>query len=185
MHQVVVALISVLFPAAVFSQVSYEPPVCPESIPNDPPPAVTVDRAYFAADVKNKQPVGYYSGRAPSEKPLFLWTRLLGWENAYCWLIRRDKLPLQHKWRRFKFGEVQSEELITLDETSPDVIARQRSLLDELKKKKGSFDWRVWSKKSRFLPGEYIVEILYNGGEFVSCRVDGTEQPCRYKISIR
>jgi hypothetical protein len=108
--------------------------------------------------------------------PLNLWVKIIGDESALARLSMGGRLPLQHIW--FYYG---TAEKISLDDTkATDEISLHVGQSGELLKKlelevrrKGSFDWRTWSRKHNLRQGRWVVRLLYADGARVRCQPKG------------
>jgi hypothetical protein len=196
---------SILLSAAIvllFTSLACVPAIADERL-------IEIDRAIFAKEIIDKQPVYFYIAGDPSprrNKPLVFWTRVVGKSDAYARLKKKGKLPIRHEWywyvggraiasNEFVTQEVSSEDFFKVDSINlPITAAAADSPLKEFTLKSplgklqyelnhdGTFDWRVWSEKRRLKRGVWRVKVVYEDNTPVLCGAQGVES--RYRAAL-
>lgn len=145
---------------------------------------VEVVASAWTGEVREREPVGVLDA-AQRRRPLALWTRLVGGQEALAQLKAEGKLPIVHRWSRLAPGLGQLPDRATVTDevqVAPDFKALIGGYEVEVLRR-GTFDWRLWSMKAAIDPGHWRVDVLYADGTPVRCR--NTGQPCRFLIEAR
>ena len=127
-----------------------------------------------------REPINSYKGYA-SGKPLCLWMKITGGEEAMKVLRLQETLPIRHKWYRVIGGRIyhdlnqEPEQWLHIDDITLFVgNAEKNEKLEEELKATGMFDWRTWSCKNNITPGKWRVRVVFNNNELAcdTCQFD-------------
>lgn len=116
---------------------------------------------------------------------IYFWTLVQGSNSAFEILKTQGKLPIRHKWYRYRGVTPTSEgsqiptDAISLQIGKVDIINKLRLELNNL----GHFKWRTWSMKQNINPGLWVVRVVYADGSSVYCEDLGA--PCEYRILVK
>lgn len=117
----------------------------------------------------DKDPLNIYANDSTVSvaKPLFLWIRVRGEQEAFDRLKQKRSLTIEHKWTYNYLGWHTDRIDVSIGRNPPIDDGILEKLAQELEVN-GYFDWRTWSKKERLVPGAYSAVC-----------VDGFDQPLR------
>lgn len=151
--------------------------------------ALEIVESAWTSGVQDLQYVDKLGPDVP-QHPLYLRLRIEADEAALCELEKKQMLPVRHRWRHYVGTSQVTEKGELIDEIRLGVGTAE--LVSRLKQEistKGSFDWRVWSMKSRIRPGDWVVDVVYSDARStpVLCRSRTTNalEPCRFQITVR
>ncbi|MDQ1277056.1 MAG: hypothetical protein QG555_95 [Thermodesulfobacteriota bacterium] len=140
---------------------------------------------------KDRNPGETHDGSEPY-KPFYFWMAYEGNEAALKYIKKRGSLPIWHRWSVWigGYGMVEQPDHVYVEKESLPLSVgndsgRIYAALKGRVKSGKNFSWRTWSMKESISRGQWRVEVLYDDGSPVNCRIDGMLQRCSYIISVK
>jgi hypothetical protein len=147
----------------------------------------------WSRSVADREPAEPHGDTARAGNLVF-WTRLAGREEALAQLRQQNKLPIRHRWWRYR-GPATDPDQAMLEhdlaaELDVELSAGEPSRAAQLALEtlhRQFFDWRTWSTRPAARPGIYCVEVLFRDNEPVplaqGVRTNGPST-CRFQIRV-
>jgi len=148
------------------------------------PSLLTVDQAVLTDNVDSTSEHFLHVISSPMmRRRLSFWIEVRGTPELLEKLkASNGTLTIHHVWRKYVLTGVETR----LDQPLQIGRAEDIAMLSEQVATNGYFTWRTWSRKRRLSPGNWRIDLEYDGHTPVMCAGDdGDSHPCFYPFEVK